>query len=175
MRRLFRARRKDEYPAGTCTRHAYDGVPWVPLGWGDAYQWADSAVRAGLSVGGVPRHGAIAVWQPGEPFGPYGHVAYVCHARTDGKFCVYERGWYGVPGTSMVWHDAATTAVFVYPPQGVQGRLPRGERHNGRGDDGDPITSVINAYESMRAYYNIGAAFEQVAISAVIAEMDTLL
>lgn len=175
MRWLRRPRPADEYPAGTCTRHVYDTVPWVPLGWGDAYQWSTSAVAAGVSVGGLPRHGAVAVWQPGEPFGPYGHVAYVCATEQGGKFCVYENGWYGVPGTSMVWHDPPTDALFLYAPAKVQGRLPRGDRHNGRGDSGDPIAAVIDAYEKMRAYYNIGAAFEQIAITSTIIEMNTLL
>ena len=175
MLRLRRERRRDEYPAGSCSRHVYDTVPWVPLGWGDAYQWAESAVRAGLSVGAVPRHGAIAVWPPGDRFGPYGHVAYVNHVRSDGQFCVYERGWYGVPGTSMVWCAVPTEATFIYGSARAQERLPRGDRHNGRGDSGDPIASVVNAYEQMRAYYNIGAAIDQVGILSTIIEMNTLL
>lgn len=175
MRRLLRRRRRGAYPAGSCTRRLYDIVPWVPLGWGDAYQWGHSAVRAGLRVDHDPEVGALAVWAPGDKRGPYGHVAYVCSTNGVAQFCVYEYEHQGVPGAIMTWYGVGNDAAFIHPPDQVQRRLPRGALHNGRGDSVDPIVSVVAAYESMRAYYNIGAAVQLIGLAAVGVEYNTLL
>ncbi len=69
------------YPVGQCTwwvaRRRPD-LPYFKGESGDALNWAQTAERAGFSVGTTPMPGAVAVFQPGQyGAGRYGHVAYV--------------------------------------------------------------------------------------------------
>lgn len=67
--------------------------------WGSAYQWDDTARRAGLTISATPRVGAIAQWNSGEQStykhsimtaGELGHVAYVVAVNADGSAVMEE-------------------------------------------------------------------------------------
>lgn len=76
---------------GNCTWWAWE--QWHALGydlprnWGNAAEWAVDAVRAGFSVGTIPRVGALAVFPIGDgvwAYGAEGHVAFVTSVAKDG-------------------------------------------------------------------------------------------
>ena len=83
----------ESYPWGQCTWGVKVLAPWVGPQWGDANQWADSAIRAGYKTGSTPKVGSIIMW-PGLGDG-YGHVAYVTDVREDGTIQVMEANFAG--------------------------------------------------------------------------------
>jgi surface antigen len=66
-----------------------DGLTVSPLGegWGNAGDWAASAITAGFAVDNTPAVGAIAQWKNNGNGGtfPIGHVAYVTAIGADGS------------------------------------------------------------------------------------------
>lgn len=60
------------YDYGYCTWYVANRIR-VPANWGNANTWDNAAPRAGWSVNGSPKPGAIAVSNRGY----YGHVAYI--------------------------------------------------------------------------------------------------
>ena len=76
----------ETYPWGQCTWGVKVMAPWVGTHWGNANQWANSAIAAGYSTG-------IIMW-PGLG-GGYGHVAYVTDVREDGMIQVMEANYAG--------------------------------------------------------------------------------
>lgn len=175
MPRLFKRRTPDEYPEGSCTRFVYDTVPWVPLGWGDAHQWAESARHAGLTVDDNPRPGCVAAWDKQTAYQLWGHVAVV--ENVPDKYTVHVRQLADVPrgGWPVTTVSRGSILAYIHPPTDTSQRLPRGALHNGRGDSVDPVVSVVQAYETMRAYYNLGAAVQLLGLAAVGVEYNTLL
>lgn len=90
---------------------------WFQAGEMDARRWATVARAAGVSVGFVPRRGAVAVW---SWWGRFGHVALVTRVRPGGRFDVAE---YNEPGGVRYGFDkrhgvSRRGAVFVYVPRG---------------------------------------------------------
>lgn len=83
----------ESYPWGQCTWGVKVLAPWVGPQWGNANQWADSAIRAGYKTGSTPKVGSIIMW-PGLG-GGYGHVAYVTDVREDGTIQVMEANFAG--------------------------------------------------------------------------------
>lgn len=83
----------ESYPWGQCTWGMKVLAPWVGPQWGNANQWADSAIRAGYKTGSTPKVGSIIMW-PGLG-GGYGHVAYVTDVREDGTIQVMEANFAG--------------------------------------------------------------------------------
>ena len=83
----------NSYPWGQCTWGVKVLAPWVGPQWGNANQWADSAIRAGYKTGSTPKVGSIIMW-PGLG-GGYGHVAYVTDVREDGTIQVMEANFAG--------------------------------------------------------------------------------
>lgn len=175
MRRLWRPVKVDPYPAGSCTDFAWKVCPWVPLGWGDAVQWPAMAHQAGLVVCDVPAKNGLAIWPQGTVAGAYGHVAVVVDVQDDGAFTAWEADPTGTVQTRDRHFGPGTCSWFIHPPADWRTTLPAGYLGGGRGDASDPIGSVVSAYEQMRAYYNIGAAFDLVSVLAVQIEMNTLL
>ena len=83
----------ETYPWGQCTWGVKVMAPWVGTHWGNANQWANSAIAAGYSTGNTPKPGSIIMW-PGLG-GGYGHVAYVTDVREDGMIQVMEANFAG--------------------------------------------------------------------------------
>ena len=83
----------ETYPWGQCTWGVKVMAPWVGTHWGNANQWANSAIAAGYSTGSTPKPGSIIMW-PGLG-GGYGHVAYVTDVREDGMIQVMEANFAG--------------------------------------------------------------------------------
>lgn len=83
----------ESYPWGQCTWGVKVLAPWVGPQWGNANQWANSAINAGYSTGNTPKVGSIIMW-PGLG-GGYGHVAYVTEVREDGMIQVMEANFAG--------------------------------------------------------------------------------
>ena len=81
------------YPTGQCTWGVKVMAPWVGTHWGNANQWANSAIAAGYRTGNTPKPGSIIMW-PGLG-GGYGHVAYVTDVREDGMIQVMEANYAG--------------------------------------------------------------------------------
>ena len=83
----------ETYPWGQCTWGVKVMAPWVGTHWGNANQWANSAIAAGYRTGNTPKPGSIIMW-PGLG-GGYGHVAYVTDVREDGMIQVMEANYAG--------------------------------------------------------------------------------
>ena len=83
----------EPYPWGQCTWGVKVLAPWVGPQWGNANQWANSAIREGYTTGNTPKVGSIIMW-PGLG-GGYGHVAYVTEVREDGMIQVMEANFAG--------------------------------------------------------------------------------
>jgi hypothetical protein len=159
-----------EYPYGQCTRAVYDAVPWVPLNWGDAYQWLGSAIVAGLDTRTVPEVGDVAVYPRGYPFGPLGHVALVMSIGFDGMYDIHPgQGSYRETRNLDV-RGTYNGAVFIVPPKDENTRLGPGFLHCGHGDNPDPIINVMQAWDGLAWYWN-WTAFEQAVRAGTIAGM----
>lgn len=110
--------RSNTYPVGQCTWGAKTLAPWAGNYWGNAGDWAASAVAAGFSVGTTPQVGALIVWTDGS----YGHVAYVTDVAADGQIQVLESNYNGnmTIGNYRGWFNplARTTpgiVSYIYP------------------------------------------------------------
>lgn len=111
------------YPWGQCTWGVKELAPWAHTYWGNATDWAASAAADGFTVGTVPVVGAIAVWT--DPYGGYGHVAYVTAVESEYSIEVLEANIGGNP-TIMNYRgffDPTTTAEgvvsYIYPTPGT--------------------------------------------------------
>ncbi len=93
------------FPFGQCTWWAaYNrAVTWN----GNAGDWLANAQAQGVATAPVPSIGAIAVFQPGGDYSPYGHVAIVIAVAPAG-YTVSEMnaaGWAQVSTRSLAWPD----------------------------------------------------------------------
>lgn len=79
------------YPIGQCTWGVKELAPWAGNNWGNANDWASSAVSEGFTVETTPKVGAILVWSDGG----YGHVAFVTEVGEDGLIQVQESNYAG--------------------------------------------------------------------------------
>ena len=108
------------YPVGQCTWGAKELAPWVGSYWGNANQWAASALAEGHQVGTTPVVGAIAMWATDG--GGYGHVAVVSAVQSEDNIQVMEsnyagnqsignyRGWFNPKAT---W--SGSPVLYIYP------------------------------------------------------------
>ena len=170
MLRLRRKKQTPDYPPGTCTRYVYDTVPWVPRGWGDAWQWTTSARAAGFAVTTYPLPGAVAVWDPGTSLGVYGHVAVVVESRPGAEFTVRDAS-----GTHMLHIDRSlmrdpVPAHFIQAPPTPHYRRADGMAGAGRGAGADEIVSVLVAWDSVAWFWNHTAPLQAIR-GGVIAGM----
>lgn len=171
---MRRPRRQKTYPAGSCTRHVYDTVPWVPLGWGDALQWAASAHGAGLVVSDHPVKGAVAVWPHGAAAGPYGHVAVVVQVDFDGEFTVWQNSAGGRYTTEEKRFGPGSSAWFIHPPANTMRRLPAGVFGNGHGDSSDPIVQVAQSWNALTWYWDNIAFYQSLKIELLAIQINRL-
>lgn len=107
------------YPVGQCTWGVKELAPWAHTYWGNATDWATNAAADGFTVGRLPVVGAIAVWT--DPYGGYGHVAYVTAVWSETSIEVLEANIGGNP-TIMNYRgffDPTATAEgvvsYIYP------------------------------------------------------------
>lgn len=80
-------------------------------GFGNANQWDDNAIRAGIPVDRNPRVGDVAVSNSGY----YGHVMYVEHVYGDGRILVsqYNASWTGTYSEAVI---NIGNLVFIHFP-----------------------------------------------------------
>lgn len=72
------------YPYGQCTWYVKGDLNWVGNYWGNAVDWASTAVAAGHTVNSVPTVGSIAYFAAGvQGASSYGHVAVVDSVNAD--------------------------------------------------------------------------------------------
>lgn len=85
----------NQYAFGNCTYYAFDRRNQLGRGigsyWGNANNWAASALSAGFNVNNTPEVGAI--FQTGA--GDYGHVGIVESVNSDGSINVSEMNYNG--------------------------------------------------------------------------------
>ena len=164
---LRRTRRRDEYPPGSCTRYVYDTVPWVPLGWGDAFQWEQSARHAGLTISDFPRRGYLAVFSIIDGIRPLGHVSLVSSVGDDGMFSFFEGNPPRLTCTPPPREGWPGRTRFIVPPADTTKRLQRGALHNGRGQFTNVIIDVENAWDEFRAYWNLTIGVQETGLQLV--------
>lgn len=167
MFRIRRRTRREQYPPDTCTRDVYNAVPWVPLGWGDAHQWADSAKRSGLTLTNIPSDGAVAVFSDTSTWGEHGHVALVYTVLPSGDWIMQVDD---PPQLMQVEADrspAPNSVSFILPPPDTRRRLPRGDLHNGQGAAVDVIVQVMQAYDDFRNYWNLRVGLQHDVLQIV--------
>lgn len=108
------------YPIGQCTWGVKELAPWAYTYWGNATDWAANAAAYGFTVGTVPVVGAIAVWT--DPYGGYGHVAYVTAVESETSIEVLEANIGGNPNIANYrgFFDPTSTSEgvvsYIYPP-----------------------------------------------------------
>jgi len=95
----------DRFPYGQCTWWvAYNRrVTWG----GNAGDWLSNARAQGLMTATIPSLGGIAVYEPGNGYSTYGHVAVVI-ATAAGSYTVSEMnylGWGRVDTRTVAWPD----------------------------------------------------------------------
>ena len=74
---------------------------WVGNYWGNAVDWASTAVAAGHTVNSVPTVGSIAYFAAGvQGASSYGHVAVVDSVNADGTVTISEANYAG-----MLYHE----------------------------------------------------------------------
>ena len=89
------------YPYGQCTWYVKGDLNWVGNYWGNAVDWASTAVAAGHTVNSVPTVGAIAYFAAGvQGASSYGHVAVVDSVNADGTVTISEANYAG-----MLYHE----------------------------------------------------------------------
>ena len=89
------------YPAGQCTWFVKNAAPWAGNYWGNAVDWASTAVAAGHTVNSVPTVGSIAYFAAGvQGASSYGHVAVVDSVNADGTVTISEANYAG-----MLYHE----------------------------------------------------------------------
>jgi hypothetical protein len=168
--RLRRAKQAADYPPGTCTRHVYDTVPWVARGWGDAWQWAESAHRAGYAVTTYPLPGAVAVWDPGTSYGVYGHVAVVTGTQGDGVMVLVDAGGPWKCNLQLGGMGRSAPSHFIQAPPSPHRRGPDGGAGAGRGAGPDAIVGMMQSWDSLAYYWNHDAPLQAIR-GGVIAGM----
>ncbi|MFA9468140.1 CHAP domain-containing protein [Streptococcus sp. E24BD] len=108
------------YPVGQCTWGVKELAPWAYTYWGNGGDWAASAAADGFTIGTVPVEGAIAVWT--DPYGGYGHVAYVTDVQSEFSIQVLEANIGGNPNIANYrgFFDPTQTSEgvvsYIYPP-----------------------------------------------------------
>lgn len=108
------------YPIGQCTWGVKELAPWAHTYWGNGGDWAASAAADGFTIGTVPVVGAIAVWT--DPYGGYGHVAYVTDVQSETSIQVLEANIGGNPNIANYrgFFNPTTTSEgvvsYIYPP-----------------------------------------------------------
>lgn len=98
------------YPYGWCTYYVATRR-YVPVHWGDAKNWLNSARSAGYATGSQPAAGAIMV--SSESW--YGHVAYV-ESVSGGMITISEmnyKGW-GITSSRTISASSSFIRGFVY-------------------------------------------------------------
>lgn len=89
------------YPYGQCTWYVKGDLNWVGNYWGNAVDWASTAVAAGHTVNSVPTVGSIAYFAAGvQGASSYGHVAVVDSVNADGTVTISEANYAG-----MLYHE----------------------------------------------------------------------
>ncbi|WP_134643914.1 LysM peptidoglycan-binding domain-containing protein [Weissella cibaria] len=89
------------YPYGQCTWYVKGDLNWVGNYWGNAVDWASTAVAAGHTVNSVPTVGSIAYFAAGvQGASSYGHVAVVESVNADGTVTISEANYAG-----MLYHE----------------------------------------------------------------------
>lgn len=107
------------YPIGQCTWGVKELAPWAHTYWGNGGDWAANAASDGFTIGNRPSVGAIAVWT--DPYGGYGHVAYVTAVQSETCIQVLEANIGGNPTIANYrgYFDPTTTAEgmvsYIYP------------------------------------------------------------
>lgn len=110
------------YPWGQCTWGAKEMAPWIGNYWGNAGEWADSALARGFEVGTTPKVGAVIVWT--SSYG-YGHVGFVTEVGENGQIQIMESNVNGSMAVANYrgWFDPTTTSEgtvsYIYPPAEV--------------------------------------------------------
>ncbi len=99
------------YPVGQCTWGAKELAPWIGNNWGNANDWAISALSLGFDIGTSAKVGAVMVWSDGG----YGHVAIVTDVAADGMIQVQEANYAGNPavGNYRGWFDPAVESAYA--------------------------------------------------------------
>lgn len=100
------------YPWGWCTYYVATRR-YVPVRWGNAKYWLNSARKAGYATGRDPVPGSIYV----STYGWGGHVAYVEEVYSDGSYKISEmNGWagWGRIGSRVIKEGDRRTSGFVY-------------------------------------------------------------
>lgn len=103
------------FPYGQCTWFAAQMRPDL-LGsvWGDAWDWANEARRAGYRTSSVPAVGAVVVFQPGAQQATWqGHVAYVTAVGGGGFFAVREMHFPWVGRSTQRWAHTGWGVAFI--------------------------------------------------------------
>lgn len=108
------------YPFGQCTWGAKEAATWVGNNWGNANDWAATAVSLGYEVGTTPKVGAVMVWSDGG----YGHVAVVTDVSETGEIQVVESNYAGstVLANYRGWFNPVSDGSvisYIYAPAGV--------------------------------------------------------
>jgi hypothetical protein len=96
----------------------------LPLNWGNAAEWAVDAERFGLSVGTLPRVGALAVFPVADgvwAFGAAGHVAFVTSVDPDGQTFNVTYQNYG--DTTPMFVGRGYNTAFINQPRFQHGQL----------------------------------------------------
>lgn len=89
------------YPYGQCTWYVKGDLNWAGNYWGNAVDWASTAVAAGHTVNSVPTVGSIAYFAAGvQGASSYGHVAVVESVNADGTVTISEANYAG-----MLYHE----------------------------------------------------------------------
>ena len=89
------------YPYGQCTWYVKGDLNWVGNYWGNAVDWASTAVAAGHTVNSVPTVGSIAYFAAGvQGASSYGHVAVVDSVNADFTVTISEANYAG-----MLYHE----------------------------------------------------------------------
>lgn len=115
------AQSSNMYPWGQCTWGVKELAPWAHTYWGNGGDWAASAAADGFTLGTVPTIGAIAVWT--DPYGGYGHVAYVTAVESETSIQVLEANIGGNPTIANYrgFFNPTTTSEgvvsYIYPPK----------------------------------------------------------
>ncbi len=98
------------YAYGNCTAGVASRLP-IPNNWGNANNWAYSALSSGYTVSSVPKVGAIAQ-TGGDSW--LGHVGVVVGLNPNGSFTVWEENFDGLGMTDTRNTTTAEFPNFIY-------------------------------------------------------------
>lgn len=130
------------YYYGYCTWYVAHELAWVRGGWGNAYQWAAAAARAGFRLTSTPTAGSVVVYGPGNGYSAWGHVAIVLAALAGGYFLVSEMDAVAWNVVSRRISGRGGVTAFILPP-GVAAGQPVGPAIN---TQIAPIVAVATAW-----------------------------